>query len=271
MGNLRFLFFVLREEKRVFKQTKQIKDLKELFSFEEDPELIHSVYVIHQASGICIIYRRYGTIEFNEDLLSGFLIALKSFSQEVTGGQGTIKVLDMQIYYIILVFQEGILVAAAADKLDDRILAQNAVQQVLENFLDQFKEQIAKWHGDLGEFPNFSEKIDNIMKKGTIAVVPHKIPILSLFWKDFQKLETLKQKGKKISNEDFQKYASRKLPLQVVSQGYLSEKEYEIVHNCNGYNDTEDIAKRGGISMENLKIILEKLDNLGLLKMLEVT
>jgi len=231
--------------------------------------MIHSVYVIHQVSGICIIYRRYGTIEFNEDLLSGFLIALKSFSQEVTGGQGAIKVLDMQIYYIILVFQEGILVAAAADKLDDRILAQNAVQQVLEDFIGQFKGQVANWHGDLNIFSHFSETIDNIMKNGTIAVVPHKIPILSLFWKDFQKLEAFKKKGRKISTEEFQQYSSRRLPRQVVSQGYLSEKEYEIIHNCNGYNDVEDIAKKGGISLENLQSIIDKLNNLGLLKMLD--
>ena len=233
--------------------------------------MIHSIYVIQQASGICILYRRYGTIEFNEDLLSGFLIALKSFSQEITGGQGVIKILDMQIYYIILVFQEGILVAAAADKLDDKILAQSAIQGILDTFLNQYQDKIAKWHGDLSEFLSFYPKIDEIMKNGTVAVVPHKIPVLSLFWKDFQKLEAAKQKGKKISPEDFKQYASKRLPRQVVSQGYLSEKEYEIVHNCNGYNDAEDIAKTGGISLENLQPILDKLNSLGLLKMLDVS
>ncbi len=232
--------------------------------------MLHSIYVIHQASGICILYRKYGTIEFNEDLLSGFLIALKSFSQEVTGGQGAIKVLDMQIYYIILAFQEGVLVAAAADKLDDKILAQSALQHILDEFLDQFRDRIPNWHGNLNEFLGFYPKIDVIMKNGTIAVVPHKIPILSLFWKDFQKLEASKQKGKKVSNEEFQKYASKRLPRQVISQGYLSDKEYEIVHNCNGYNEVEDIAKTGGISLENLQTILEKLNSLGLLNMIDV-
>ncbi len=233
--------------------------------------MIHSIYVIQQTTGVCILYRRYGTIEFNEDLLSGFLIALKSFSQEVTGGQGAIKVLDMQIYYIILVFHEGILVAAAADKLDDKILAQNAIQSVLDAFLGQFHNKIESWHGDLSEFTSFYQIIDGIMKNGLIAVVPHKIPILSLFWKDFKKLEASKQKGKKVSMEDFQKYASKRLPRQVVLQGYLSDKEYEIVHNCNGYNEAEDIAKTGRISLENLQTILDKLDTLGLLKMLDVS
>ncbi len=240
--------------------------------------MIHSVYVIQQSSGICILYRLYGTIEFNEDLLSGFLIALSSFSQEVTRGHGAIKILDMQVYHIMLAFQEGILVAAAVDRLDDKILAQNALQRIMDEFLGEYRDKIAKWHGDLSEFSSFNQKMDEIMKKGTIAIVPHKIPVLSLFWKDFQKLETSKQKGKKIGNEDFKKYnedfkkyTSKRLPRQVVSQGYLSEKEYEIVHNCNGYNDVEDIAKTGGITLENLQTILDKLNNLGLLKMINVS
>ena len=90
-----------------------------------DKTLIHSVYVIHQVTGVCVIYRKYGTIEFNEDLIAGFLTALGDFSKEVTRGKGYLKILDMVVYNIHLVFRDKILVAAASDKKDSKEIAQN--------------------------------------------------------------------------------------------------------------------------------------------------
>ena len=127
--------------------------------------MIHSIYVIYQIRGVCVKYRRYGTIEFNEDLLAGFLTALKDFSLEVTGGKGEIKVLDMQTYLVLLVFQEGFLVAAAADKGDDRVLGQNALQQVLDEFIMRYRDAFIEWEGNLDLFVDFDEIIDGIMQE----------------------------------------------------------------------------------------------------------
>jgi hypothetical protein len=42
-----------------------------------------------------LIHRKYGVIEFNQDLVSGFLTALKDFSVEFSKGSGELKVIDI--------------------------------------------------------------------------------------------------------------------------------------------------------------------------------
>lgn len=230
--------------------------------------MIHSVYIIYQIRGVCVKYRRYGSIEFNEDLLAGFLTALKDFSLEVTGGKGEIKVLDMQTYVVLLVFQEGFLVAAAADKGDDRVLGQNALQQVLDEFIMRYQDSFIEWEGNLDIFADFDEFIDQTMQNGMVAVVPREIPILEIYWKTFQKFESLKKKGKEITDKEFQKFSEKRLPRQVVTQGYLSQKEYDVAHLCNGYNEADDISLKGGVTLDNLKTIFDKLRKMGALKMI---
>ena len=56
--------------------------------------MLHNVYLISNYTGICLIHRKYGSIEFNQDLVSGFLTALKDFSVEFSKGSGELKVID---------------------------------------------------------------------------------------------------------------------------------------------------------------------------------
>ena len=122
--------------------------------------MIHSVYIIHQTSGVCVIYRKYGTIEFNEDLIAGFLTALGDFSKEVTRGKGNLKILDMVVYNIHLVFRDRILVAAASDKKDSKEIAQNKLEIILNQFLDRYLHIFEDWRGDVRLFEDFKEYVD---------------------------------------------------------------------------------------------------------------
>ena len=97
--------------------------------------MIHNVYLIKANSGLCLFSRKYGGIDFNEDLIAGFLTALKDFATEVTGGEGVIKVLDMNAYNVCLAFRGGLMISAAADKTDDKNIAMSAMGEVLEKFL----------------------------------------------------------------------------------------------------------------------------------------
>ncbi|MHA1731381.1 MAG: hypothetical protein ACTSU5_05530 [Promethearchaeota archaeon] len=233
--------------------------------------MIHSVYIIHQLSGVCVIYRKYGSIEFNEDLIAGFLTALKDFSAEVTAGKGQIKVLDMQVYNIMLVFTQGVLVAAAADKQDDRSIGLNALQKVLDAFISEYKGIIQTWSGDLKVFHAFHSRVDEILQQGTIAIVPRELPILKIFHKDYQKAEKLKMKGQVDKGEKLiEKARQKRLPIQVVDQGYLDKEEYEIAHNCDGYQDRSEIAEKAGISEDKLQGILDKLSDLGMIQIVQV-
>ena len=124
---------------------------------------MEALYVIHTNTGNCVIFRKYGDIEFNEDLIAGFLTALKDFSSEVTGGKGQMKKLDMGDYNILLIFNQdpGILVAAALGKYDDDNIAYKALNEVLSIFITEYSEVLPTWNGNLKVFKGFDKKIDN--------------------------------------------------------------------------------------------------------------
>jgi len=70
--------------------------------------------------------------------VSGFLTALKDFSVEFSKGSGELKIIDMQIFYLLLVFKEGILCTAAADKNDDAKITHKVLSDIIDKFLDKF-------------------------------------------------------------------------------------------------------------------------------------
>lgn len=238
--------------------------------------MIHAVYVIHQLSGVCVLYNKYGTIEFNEDLIAGFLTALKDFSHEVTGGKGNIKVLDMVVYNIHLVFQGGVLIAAASDKKDSREIAQNKLEGILQEFLERYnkKNELDDWSGDVRKFKDFSKFLDEVLEMGLAAEIPRIMPLLKIFEKSYKKENKLLKKGMEITAKDQKSldilskrdWLSKKMPKQIVSQGMLTKDEYGLAHICDGFKDIHEIAEIAGVSTENAQVTVEKLKRLDLLK-----
>lgn len=235
--------------------------------------MIHTIYIIHQISGVCVLYNKYGTIEFNEDLIAGFLTALKDFSKEVTHGKGNIKVLDMVLYNIHLVFKGGVLVAAASDKRDSREIAQNKLQIVLDEFIKKYSGVLENWSGDVRAFREFSGYVDEVLEKGKVAEVPRELPLLKLFKKSYKKEKKNLKKGTKLDThvletEDAErKWMKKRLPRQVISQGMITEQEYEIAHMCDGFSDIPDIAEKAGINTEKAQTIVDKLKRLEMIQM----
>jgi hypothetical protein len=121
--------------------------------------LLHNVYLISNFTGICLVHRKYGTIEFNQDLVSGFLTALKDFSVEFSKGSGELKIIDMQIFYLLLVFKEGILCTAAADKNDDAKITHKVLSEIIDKFLEKFGN-LMDWSGDVRMFRGFENVMD---------------------------------------------------------------------------------------------------------------
>ncbi|MGQ4875802.1 MAG: hypothetical protein ACP6IY_17190 [Promethearchaeia archaeon] len=240
--------------------------------------MLHNVYLIHQNTGICLIYRKYGSIEFNQDLVSGFLTALKDFSIEFSKGSGELKVIDMQIFYLMLVFKEGVLITAAADKNDDAKVCHKALTDVIDKFVEQYGDKLDSWSGDVRIFRGFEKVIDEILENGKVAEFPLKIPILKIFKKDFIKSQSkLAKKGLVISEDDLRKVSDKKpewtkkrLPKQVITQGFLTEREYEIAHLADGFHTVEEIAEEAGIPEAEVQKIIDNLDKLGLLKFIEI-
>jgi len=242
------------------------------------PKVLHNLYLIHQFSGICLVHRSYGKIEFNQDLVSGFLTALKDFSVEFSKGSGELKIIDMQVFYLLLVFKDGILCTAAADKNDDAKITHKVLSDIIERFVEKFGDKIANWSGDVRMFREFESVINNILQKGKIAQVPLKIPILKIFEKDFlKKSKEISKKGLVISEEDlrtvqYQKpeWTSKRLPTQVITQGFLDKNSYKIAHLADGFHTISDIAEEVGIPQAEIEVIIDDLDDLGLLKFIDI-
>ncbi|MFX0035257.1 MAG: hypothetical protein ACFE9I_06405 [Candidatus Hermodarchaeota archaeon] len=240
--------------------------------------MLHNVYLIHQHTGICLIHRKYGSIEFNQDLVSGFLTALKDFSVEFSKGSGELKVIDMQVFYLLLVFKEGVLITAAADKNDDAKITHKALTDIIDKFVVEFGEKLESWSGDVRIFRNFETVIDEILQKGKIAEIQLKIPILKIFKKDFIKSQKqIAKKGLVISEEDLREvkdvkpeWTAKKLPKQVITQGFLDKKEFKIAHLADGFHTIAEIAEETGRPESEIQRIITSLDDLGLLSFIEI-
>ncbi|NHI92754.1 MAG: hypothetical protein EAX96_09665 [Candidatus Lokiarchaeota archaeon] len=196
--------------------------------------MIHNVYLIKANSGLCLFSRKYGGIEFNEDLIAGFLTALKDFATEVTGGEGIIKVLDMNAYNVCLAFREGLMISAAADKTDDRNLAMKAMGEVLNQFHEHYN--LENWDGNIKMFEPFANIIDDILENGKIAEVEIHIPKLK-----------------------------KKLPKMILKMGTINKFEFDIANLCDGKKSSDDIAEVLGVQQDEVVLALEKLKKLKLI------
>jgi hypothetical protein len=210
--------------------------------------------------------------------VSGFLTALKDFSVEFSKGSGELKVIDMQIFYLLLVFKEGILCTAAADKNDDAKITHKALSDIIDQFVDKYREIVKVWTGDVRIFRDFETIIDKILLNGRIAEIPLKIPILKIFEKDFEKSQKkMAKKGLVLSEEDLRKaqnlkpeWTMKRLPKQVITQGFLDKNSYEIAHLADGFHTVSDIAEEAGKPESEIEVIIDDLNDLGLLSFIQI-
>lgn len=184
----------------------------------------------------------------------------------------------MQIFYLLLVFKEGVLCTAAADKNDDAKITHKALSDIIDKFIKVHGETIKNWGGDVRLFRDFEPIIDTILQGGKIAEVQMKIPILKIYEKDFLKSrKQITKKGLIISEEDLRKsqnqkpeWTSKRLPTQIITQGFLDEQMYKIAHLADGFHTISDIAEESGKPESEIQVMIDDLDDLGLLKFIEI-
>ena len=99
-----------------------------------------------------------------------------------------------------------------------------------------------------------------------------------IFKKDFVKSRAqLEKKGLMISEDELRTtvdqkpdWTSKRLPKQVITQGFLDQKQYEIAHFADGFHTIAEIAEEAGIPEAEVQSIIDSLDNLGLLRFIEI-
>ena len=120
--------------------------------------------------------------------------------------------------------------------------------------------------------------MERILENGKIAEIKLKIPILKIYKKDFVKSQKrLAKSGLVISEEDLREVSDKKpewtkkrLPKQVISQGFLDKRQYEIAHLADGFHTVSDIAEEVGVPVGEVQVIIDSLDSLGLLQFIEI-
>jgi hypothetical protein len=184
----------------------------------------------------------------------------------------------MQIFYLLLVFKEGVLMTAAADKNDDAKITHKALSDLIDQFINEYGEKIKTWGGDVRIFKGFENVIDEVLLNGKVAERDLKIPILKIFQKDFLKSrKLLTKKGLILSEEDLRtvqdqkpNWTSKRLPTQVITQGFLDSEMYKIAHLADGFHTIADIAEESGKPESEIQIMIDDLDDLGLLKFIQI-
>jgi len=220
--------------------------------------ILHGIYLIDRGG------RNILSMTFSEwfdergidpDEFSGLLSALKMFTGEITKGLGELKIIDMDIIYILPIVKKNVLIIGIADKYDERYLIYHFLENLLDSFNDVYNSQgeLENWDGSKNKFKKFEDTLNNVRGNATFAEMKKVKPILKIY-KKFDKKPDVMEK---------------KLPKSVLTQGVITQKEYEIAHLMKGRLVIEDIAKKHGIPLSQLQYTIKKLDNLGLIKFIE--
>ncbi|MGQ9721015.1 MAG: hypothetical protein ACUVXA_06810 [Candidatus Jordarchaeum sp.] len=117
--------------------------------------MIHNFYLLKK-SGECVIHRKYGSLETDENLVSGFLSAMFSFGRNISGRNIESVLLDDKKF--VYVCSDEVIFAAYTDR-DDMI--KNKLDELSELFLKEYGN-LENWDGDRDKFVEFLPKLDAI-------------------------------------------------------------------------------------------------------------
>ena len=248
-------------------------------------DILHTVYIVHHDTGSCLVSENFSQtkIDLDSDLISSYLIAIKSYGEEMTKGSGDLKVIDMDVYNVFFIIQRNVITIGAADKSDDKMIIYHKLSKLQSKFLKKYDSQgeIDYWKGQITPFLDFREVMRKFLKNGQIGEVKKSIPIFKVYIKPFFKfLEQGDKKNLQIKEADYRKSfeiegesplsSERRLPKQPIAQGLLKPYQYKIAHMFDGFQTIEDIAAKLKIPVEDVYKVLKIIDDLGLLEYIEL-
>ncbi|HUX99685.1 MAG TPA: hypothetical protein VMV49_09040 [Candidatus Deferrimicrobium sp.] len=146
--------------------------------------MITGIWVVH-TDGKCLYYREYRDLNINEQLFSGFLVAILSFSKEISQRQlKSINLDDIILYYKYTDQKIIFVVAADSDDREDKI--REKIDLIEEAFFREFGEIIPIWNNDITVFQKFDTELDKILNSKGLKL--HKIDFNFINKGSFEKL-----------------------------------------------------------------------------------
>lgn len=118
--------------------------------------MIHNIYILRR-DGLCVLHRKYGSLDTDEDLVSGFLSALSDFGKNISG-----KELESVIFSdkkFVSIPSEHLIFVSYSDTEDD---VRDVLTEIKDAFIDSYGT-ILWWTGDRDTFQEFLPKLDEIV------------------------------------------------------------------------------------------------------------
>ncbi|WXG40199.1 MAG: hypothetical protein WED07_05150 [Candidatus Freyarchaeum deiterrae] len=118
--------------------------------------MIYDVYILVR-DGRCILHRKYGSLEADEDLVSGFLSALSSFGKNISGEE--VESINFGDKKFVSIPSEHLIFVSYSDKEDE---VGNVLSHVRDDFISYYGP-LREWDGERGVFKNFLATLDEIV------------------------------------------------------------------------------------------------------------
>lgn len=128
--------------------------------------MIHNIW-ISRSTGECLLHRKYGSIEQDENLITSFLSAIEIFAQNVDAG---CDLLQTKSYKFIYATTTDTVTVACVDKNDDEAIIRQEIEDIQTEFLRRYGQKLKRWNGDVSQFSDIIEYVDQRLKKYCVSI-----------------------------------------------------------------------------------------------------
>lgn len=179
--------------------------------------MIYNIYILTR-DGLCILHRKYGGLEIDEALVTGFLSAISSFSRDISGEEFDMIVLGDKQF--VSIPSENLIFVAYSDNGDK---TKNILFKIKDEFINSYS-QMDSWDGDKSVVKDFVPVLDEIVGNSGDTGLLDFTEVRKFF-------DTVKKKTSSIQTVDidldFKNFANS-LKTRVKSLGEAKEKITEF-------------------------------------------
>ncbi len=117
------------------------------------------------SEGKNILWREYGAIKIDHDLLSGFLSAFSGFFKEIAQSEIKSTQTEKNKYFFKLIEHPKLIIAICTDLEDDNDFVIRKLEEIIQEFEKQYGDRIPDFveDGNRSVFQGFMETIDRIV------------------------------------------------------------------------------------------------------------
>ncbi|MBD3352087.1 MAG: hypothetical protein GF364_11425, partial [Candidatus Lokiarchaeota archaeon] len=136
--------------------------------FESAKKWLSNVWIIQEASGICIFEQSFMNIDMSPDLISGFLIAMLNFGRELT--EKDLKMISFNELRIKFKKSDDLIIAIAVlDNCNDTEAAA-LINLIAEEFKQRYVSLLEHFSGDTSQFDEFGLYTEKIIDKKALPI-----------------------------------------------------------------------------------------------------